>query len=384
MARRPGPAESTSRTRRPKGDGTIYYDRSRRRWVGQLMVAGSRRKIVGTTKAQVAERLRELATIDAGGGGVDRAATVGAVLADWRTHAAPNRTSQPATLDAYDWAVARWTKALGRRKVADLRPGHIEAALRRMADEGLHHGTLVKLRSVLNMAMKRAVAHRVVPYNPVVGAEVPTGTPRPVVEPILTVDEVVTLQAALAGHDWEGLYLLMLTGGLRPGEAAAVCADAVDLDAGLVEVKRTRKLRKGRGELGDQLKTKGSHRTVDLPSWTVDALRRRIDELGATGPDLLYPDARGGVLTPGTVADVLADVLADADLPVVSPKQLRHTHATLLVDAGVPLVKVQDRLGHADLRMLLATYRHRPEVATGADAMPAPSRPTRHLRAVGD
>jgi len=374
----------TATSRRPKGDGSIHHEPERNRYVGRIRIDGRVRKVTGKNPTQVAQRMRDLVAIDAAGGGIDKTATVADVLTDWRKRAAPNRTTQTATLDTYDWAIAHWIKAIGRKRVAELRPTHVEAVMRRWAADGLSHSSLTKLRSVLNLAMKRALVHRVIPINPVAGAELPTGAKRTPVLPIFDEAQAAEFQAAVADHEWAGLFLLMVTGGLRPGEAVAVCADAVDLDAGLIEVRRARKLSKGKGALGDTLKTDKSHRVIDVPPWTIDALRRRIEATGATGADLLYPDERGGVLTPGTVGDVMAEVCIEAGLPVIPPKQLRPTHATILVNAGVPLVKVQDRLGHVDLRMLLATYRHRPEVATGAAAMTAPAtqRP-RRLRAVG-
>ena len=385
MTDRPAPPAAASRRRRPKGDGGTYYDRTRSRWVGERVIGGQRRRVVGKSRAEVANRLRDLAAQDAAGGIADPHATVADVLVDWRTYAAPNRTSQPATLDAYDWAINRLTEVLGRRKVAELRAAHIEAAMRRLADRGLSRSSLVKVRSVLNMALKRATAHRVIAHNPVVGVEIPHDARPPAPpEQVLTPHEAEVLQEALEGHEWEAMYLLMLTGGLRPGEAAAVCADVIDLGPpATVEVRRSRKLAKGKGGIGDTLKTDKSHRRVDLPQWTADALAHRIKAEGLSGGELLFPDERGGVLTPGVVNDRLAEVLTGAGLPVVTANILRHTHATILVDAGVPLHLVSERLGHADLRMLLRTYRHRPDVATGASAMPTPTRRRGHLRAVG-
>ena len=387
MAPRPDTPKTTPARRRPKGDGTVFYDRGRKRWIGKATVGGKRFKVVETSKAAAAQRLRDLAAQDAAGGIADPKATVADVLVDWRTHAAPNRTTQTATLDAYDWAIGRLVEVLGRRKVADLRPTHVEAALRTLADDGLTRPSLTKIRSVLNMAMKRAMTHRVVTFNPVAGAELPADAQRPGPPlQVLTAEQVVTFQEALVGHPWEAMYLLMLTGGLRPGEAAAVCADAVHFDVpgcpAVVEVQRARKLAKGKGGLGDTLKNEWSRRAVDLPEWTAEALRRHLEATGATGDTLLFPDGKGGVVTAGVVNDRLAEVLVAAGLPVLTANMLRHTHATVLVDNGVALHVVAERLGHADTRMVERTYRHRPNVRPGANSMPTPGQRDARLRIV--
>jgi len=60
-----------------------------------------------------------------------------------------------------------------------------------------------------------------------------------------------------------------------------------------------------------------------------------------------------------------------AHVPTVTPYELRHTAASLLIDAGVPPYEVADQLGHTDLRMIERHYRHRlhPTVTAGAAAM---------------
>jgi integrase len=67
---------------------------------------------------------------------------------------------------------------------------------------------------------------------------------------------------------------------------------------------------------------------------------------------------------------------------VLTANMLRHTHATVLVDNGVALHVVAERLGHADTRMVERTYRHRPNVRPGANSMPTPGQRDARLRIV--
>ena len=86
---------------------------------------------------------------------------------------------------------------------------------------------------------------------------------------------------------------------------------------------------------------------------------------------LVFPSASGRVLDPANVRRTMRRVCESNGLPVLTPNELRHTCASLLVDAGVPLHVVADRLGHADTRQLEQTYRHRirPVVAGGVSEM---------------
>jgi len=130
------------------------------------------------------------------------------------------------------------------------------------------------------------------------------------------------------------------------------------------------RLEQNRAVLVDQLKTSGSVRRLAVGPDVAEVLRA---QRAATEGELCFPNAVGGPLDPPktrrkltaaceriTRARRTEDPDADA-FPNVSPNELRHTAATLLVARGAPLAAVADHLGHADVSMLAAVYRHRSE-----------------------
>ena len=88
---------------------------------------------------------------------------------------------------------------------------------------------------------------------------------------------------------------------------------------------------------------------------------------------LVFPTSRGTLLDPANLRRALATVTAKAGLGRWHPHELRHSAASLLSAAGVPLEEVADVLGHASTRVTSATYRHRttPTVEAGAGPMAA-------------
>ena len=117
----------------------------------------------------------------------------------------------------------------------------------------------------------------------------------------------------------------MLTTGLRPGEALGLCWDAVDLDAGLLTVRRAVRLERGKAQLVDELKTAAAYRTIALPTPAVDVLRAQRRDVAALklaarmwpldDRDLVFPTING---TPWNLANVrheLARICDDAGLP---------------------------------------------------------------------
>ena len=74
--------------------------------------------------------------------------------------------------------------------------------------------------------------------------------------------------------------------------------------------------------------------------------------------DLVFAYADGSPLDPGTVTHTFTKVLAMAGLPHIRFHDLRHTHATLMLKAGVHPKIVQERLGHGSIAVTLDTYSH--------------------------
>jgi integrase len=341
--------------RRVRGEGTVYKDTTRDRWVGQVWLDGRRRKVSAPTQEEAAQKLGKLLHGDAAERQADRRVTVARVLEDWQAKALPTRHLAPSTIETHAWAAALWTKELGRVKLAALNVAMVEAALGRMAGGGLAKGSLIKVRSTLRQALRWAERRQLVASNAAAAAELPAraGGTRP--RRALTQDELDQLLAALGDHPLLPQFLLMARVGLRPGEAAGVRADALDLDADppTVAVIRAVQLKRGRPALVDDLKTAGARRTLALPADVVDVLR-------------LVPLAEE-VAWPSTVRAELAAACEAADVPAITPNELRHTAATLMANAGLPPHQVADILGHRSTRMVDAVYRHRPAVIRGAD-----------------
>lgn len=177
------------------------------------------------------------------------------------------------------------------------------------------------------------------------------------------------------------MFRTMIATGVRPGEAAGMHDHDVDLDGAVIEVRHGRSRdASGRSVPVDSLKTDYSHRFVELSAGTVDMLRKhRVAMASArlaagTWPDkprLMFPDQAGRVARSEVVSAELAAVCKRVGVPVVRPNELRHTAASIAVDAGVPLDQVSDQLGHKDMRMVTQTYRHklRPTVGAGSAAI---------------
>jgi integrase len=119
---------------------------------------------------------------------------------------------------------------------------------------------------------------------------------------------------------------------------------------------------------------------LDLPTPVVEALRahrvRQLEERLRAGrawldSGLVFTTSVGTPLDPANLRRLFSALTKRAGLGHWTPKELRHSAASLLSASGVPLELVADVLGHDGTRMTAAVYRHavRPTVAAGAEAM---------------
>lgn len=371
--------------RRANGEGAIYWNEARQRYEGLLDLGRTadgrrrRRKVTGPDRAEVARRLSELrqqvATGRPVGGG---ALTVGEVLERWVTDVAPGRV-QPGTVASYRWAVDHLVDGLGGHRLVRLTPEDVEAFLAAKA-ETLGRSSLIRLRTVLGQALRWAEKRGHVARNVATLADLPIGARAPREGRATTAEEARRLLDAIAGHRHEALWLVQLTGGLRPGEAAALRWADIDLVGGVVHVRSSLRWTDGRPHLAAP-KTPRSRRSLVLAPATVAALRahraRQSAERLAAGPrwspdwpDLVFTAELGTPLDPANLRRALATVTTAAGLGALRPYDLRHSAASLLAAAGVPLEHVADVLGHDGLRMARLVYVH--ALAPSIDAAAGP------------
>jgi len=196
----------------------------------------------------------------------------------------------------------------------------------------------------------------------------PVKPPQPRGEEIrpLNREQVRALLEAASGDRLEALYILAVTAGLRRGELQALKWDDLDLEAGMLQVRRTCSEPKG-GHIFEAPKS-GKGRNIRLTQSASAALRRhrrsqleermyKADLWQEQG--LVFPSTVGTPPWGGNLNRAFKATLHRAGLPKGTRfHDLRHTCATLLLKQGVNPKFVQDLLGHADISLTLNVYSH--------------------------
>jgi integrase len=170
------------------------------------------------------------------------------------------------------------------------------------------------------------------------------------------------LAADQKAQDWDlpDFVSMLLATGERIGENSALTWDALDLDAGTVEIRGTVVRVKGKGLwLKPKPKSKAGYRKLRLPAWAVEMLRLRKAETTPNAWKVVFTSPTGMLRDPSNTQADLRDVFARVGYPWVTSHVFRKTAATLLDEAGISARKIADQLGHAQVSLTQDFYMGR-------------------------
>ncbi|AWM38733.1 site-specific tyrosine recombinase XerC [Gemmata obscuriglobus] len=279
------------------------------------------------------------------------AGTIGEWLDAWMEMRKPDISNKTYSHDK--WRVDTHLKPrIGSTRLRDLTREKIVLMLAQMATDGQSDSERQKAGAVLRNALGSAVAFSRIPVNPM--AELKLPNPKRDEKRAMLPDQCVAfLTAAESLHQLGYAFRLWLDAGLRPAEMFALCWDDFHPDKSEIKVSGAQD-----GVTNERKDTKtGKVRTIELAPSTVAAMLAARPPLW-TGK-LVMPDSRGGAWWQSNfLRSPFGPIRKKADLEWVTPYTMRHTMATLLLRAHVPLKVVSERLGHADVMTTLKHYAH--------------------------
>ena len=328
------------------------------RFMAQVtMPDGSRKTKYAKTKTEAREKLEELkaeakhfdqyglATIYG---------TLGEFLAAWldviKQHRRPN------------------TYRVHRKNIppARLTPHHIQKLLSARLDDGLSSTTVRGVHTTLHVALEFGVQQGVLDRN--VADRVIRPKRRRYEYKTFTAEQVQQLLAETSHHRLAAFFVLAVSTALRPGELLGLRWEDVDFVTGEIHVSRNMQHVDG-VTYSEETKTESGVRTIQLTGRALNALvehKQRQDAEKAILKDqwdlswgLVFCSQKGKPIIETSLAQhVYHPALERAGLPHIRLYDLRHTAATLLMEAGVHPKVVQEILGHSSIMLTMGTYTH--------------------------
>lgn len=374
--------------RRGSGEGSVYQRRDTGLWCAAVTVPtpnGRRRRwFYGRSRREVQEKLaaavvhRQRGTL-----AIDRP-TLKTFIERWLLTERRPRTQQSYV----GYCRREILPRVGHIRLDELTVADVNDMMRAMLDRGLSPQTVAHARAVLRSAIAQAMREELI-FRNVASIARPPAPVEPFEGRFLTLDEAKRFLAA-ADHDrLAALYRVVLPLGLRTGEALALRWDDIDLEARTLTVRhtlqrmpRTEGARRGDGLVLQPTKTRRSKQRLPIPEVCVRALRahraRQLEERFAAGlrwheGNFVFTTPIGTPLDASNVIDQSFRPVCDrAGIPYATRERargpveerglrlydLRHSCASLLIAAGVPLRVVQDVLRHTNIRTTADRYTH--------------------------
>jgi integrase len=347
--------------RRGKGEGSIFQHKDGR-WAAFVTIGygpdGKQRKrwVYGRTRREVAEALARL--LPRAGYGLIQTTRLrlGEWLERWADERVRSKGLRPSTVQNYR-NYQQLLKPLAATPLTRLSPLAIRARFAELAE--LSPSTRRHLYQFLRAALRDAVRVGFLEANPMDAVDPPTGgTVRP--PRAWNREQVSAFLAAAQGHRLYPMFYVMLTTGLRIGEAMALRWQ--DWQGEKLWVRHT--LTKQR-TLGPT-KTLGSSAPIylDLATQTIlSEHRTRQAEERATAKrwldhDLIFPSEVGTPLSYRNVMRTFQTLIEQAKVPRIGLHGLRHTYTSMALQAGLSPKQVADRLRHKDPALTLRIYQH--------------------------
>jgi|GEM_PF-3260312 len=247
------------------------------------------------------------------------------------------------------------------KRMRSITPTDVNIFLDSLAKEGLAVKTKRNIRNVLNGIMVLAVQENVIGFNPLTNIPVFRETKKEN-RRALTGEEVRQLLHALDAYYekkknyksvnmliYPYVYLAIYTGARR-GELCALTWDDIDVEKCTVSIN----------------KSINEHLDIEVPK-TTNAYRVNVIPKDVMAKLLPFKDSKcnkvfhtctGEYIKPSNIARAFRNILKFGSLPHIRLHELRHTLATLALQAGVPITDISKQLGHASISTTLDFYSH--------------------------
>lgn len=358
----PRPIKTAAFQKNANGQGTVYWSKARKRWVGQITLSNGKRPCkVFKLKKDADDWVTKQKHLVAAGQSVyvpHPKMRVDEFLKGWLDLTGSSRA--PETVKNYTSAIARINQHLGSQVASKLSPLAIEEMLKQLQikyPDG--ENTICNTYTVLRIAYRYAVKMGDFPSNPVEKVTPPKRKVNPSKHIPRGDFKKIYQAASLHPFSYARIELGAIVGA-RPGEILGLRWSDIDWVEEKITIARQLQRVKGTGLVFRQVK-QNQERTVPLTKGTIKILKSHKAFQEMQKPswqedlDLIFPNTLGKPLDPKRDRKWWLEVLKRARVPHYNLYRLRKTAYTLLASTGADNAVLLDYTGHSDIATV---YRH--------------------------
>jgi len=339
--------------RRARGEGSIFKEASTDYWRAYVTLPDGSRKYKRSKSQQVVkdwllqqrQAMRDSLLLS------DERLTIGDYLDRFMSDVAAH-TLAPSTIRSYSYLIRdHIVPEIGRIRLANLRPDHLQSLYSKKLKAGLSRRTVQYIHAIIRRSLNEAVRWGLIHRNPT-DAVTP---PRPKKAPpqTLSIEQAKLYLKSVEEHHYFPIYMLAIMNGMRKGELLGLHWEDVDLDDETISIKHALITIQGKSHIGEP-KSSTAKRTIAIPEVICTALR----EYDSDKEGLVFKTPSGKPISQRNLTRHFHKSLESIGCEKMPFHNLRHTAATILLQAKVHPKIVQEMLGHSTITLTLDTYSH--------------------------
>ena len=360
-------AKKSTKTRSPSGMGTISLRADNRWWSRITLDDGKRKAFYGHTEAEVREKLiKALGEKQKGTLISKRVPTLKEFIPEWLDEVARPKLKASTHLRYSQLFNKHILPSLGKHNLVKLSPQHLQRFYNDKLAAGLAPRTVGHMHRALRVSLETALRWGYVQRN-VCNLVAPPRVSRADYQ-VFTPEQARRFLESIQGDPLEAYYILALTTGMRSGEIRGLRWDDLDMEKGIVTVKRSIRRVDNKGWVESEPKTKKSWRVIPLIQPAMVALHnhraRQLEQRLQMGPlweekNRVFCNSLGRPLEDQNIAQrSFKPLLRRAGLPDMRLHDLRHSAASMLLAFGVEMKTISEILGHSSLSITADLYTH--------------------------
>lgn len=358
-------------TRRQKGTGSIWQDKSTKKWKGQIQIGvlpSGRRKlktVTGDSQKEVKWKLEAIKKDLLMDNIVDTSQLTIPELAKMvnDTQKSLNQKDTSAhTRTAYSIRNIE-NSAIGQIPIQKVTERQLNAFYSSLIDK-YSDSSIKKIYTQINVAYKKAIKMNIVKAN--INEDIPCPKSKLKTRKVnaLTIEQQKQVVNALIADNkepYKTMLLLSLFTGMRMGEVGALYLSDIDFENATISIERT--LTRGDKDIyiiGENAKTEAGTRTIKVIPYVIDLLSDYVDNFYKKRKDKLLFVCKNKLVTVSQVNCYYKRLITRYKIADSSKgfnqHQLRHTYATRSIESGMSAKVLQKKLGHTDIKVTMNTY----------------------------